>query len=151
VIDWRSLPERPPSEVEWEELLVKLDIAPRALRAAVEDAPPGAALARTLMLAARREGWFGECLERLRAGEPVSLNVFFDVRVIDPAGAAQEALERYRRLRERNFSQLQRRGLEVWEWRSAEPDAITAYQLAQLMAWCDGETLRALRSVGAPA
>ena len=36
--DTRDLPERPPSEVEWEELLVKLDIAPRALRVAVDDA-----------------------------------------------------------------------------------------------------------------
>ncbi|HLM66422.1 MAG TPA: hypothetical protein VK358_02795, partial [Longimicrobium sp.] len=37
--DPRTFPARPPSEVEWEDLLVRVEIAPRALRIAVEDAP----------------------------------------------------------------------------------------------------------------
>ena len=38
-----AYPQRPPSEVEWEELLVKYEITPRALRLAAEDAGPGRA------------------------------------------------------------------------------------------------------------
>ena len=31
-------PEAPPSEVEWEDLLVRVELAPRALRLALDDA-----------------------------------------------------------------------------------------------------------------
>ncbi|HEX7239580.1 MAG TPA: hypothetical protein VF263_04910, partial [Longimicrobiaceae bacterium] len=34
-----GVPPLPPSVAEWEDLLVRLEIAPRALRAALEDAP----------------------------------------------------------------------------------------------------------------
>ena len=138
------LPERPPSEVEWEDLLVKLDIAPRAVRAAVEDAGPGAAVLSVLTDAVAREAWFAEALARLSAGETLPAENAPGER--DDASAAV-LLETLDRARGRNFAQVQRRGLGVWDWRAptAGGGEMTGYQLLQHMQRFDGETIARLR------
>ncbi|HEX5726048.1 MAG TPA: hypothetical protein VFX98_11320, partial [Longimicrobiaceae bacterium] len=66
-----SLPARPPSAAEWEELLVRLEIAPRAARLALEDAGARAgALRGPLLHLVRRERWLARALEALRDGKP---------------------------------------------------------------------------------
>jgi hypothetical protein len=150
VIDPRDLPARPPSEVEWEELLVKLEIAPRAIRVAVEDAADSPALHEIVRRAALMEHWWGERLEDLRAGRSFSLEVAFAGWSMDgePPNNRQ-ALEVLAAERERNFGKLQRRGLEVWEWRSelVEGHPLTAYQFAQLRAAADAEVIRSIRAL----
>ena len=139
------LPERPPSEVEWEDLLVKLDIAPRAVRAAVEDAAPGAAVLRALADAVAREAWFAEALARLSAGETLPAENASGEP--DEGASAAILLDTLDRARGRNYAQVQRRGLEVWDWRAPTSGGgeMTGYQLLQHMQRCDGQTIARLR------
>jgi hypothetical protein len=145
-----DLPERPPSEVEWEELLVKLDIAGRAFRVAVDDAADTPELHELVTLAALSEAWWGQRLEDLREGRRFSLNVGFGPWTVDGEPVSMRyALDSLLRDRERNFAKLQRRGLSVWEWRAelVEGRSITAYQFAQMRAMADAEILRQIRQL----
>lgn len=145
-----GLAARPPSEVEWEELLVRLEITPRALRLAVDDAGGDSPDARAVLQGALgREMWWDHVLPDLRAGRPIpgefSLDIERDGREPD-AGAMAEA---FARMRERNFAQVQRRGLGVWDWESPVEGlgaTLTAYQLLQYIARMDGEMLASLRA-----
>jgi hypothetical protein len=149
----QSFAERPPSEVEWEDLLVRLDIVPRAVRLAVEDVGDTPAVRGVLLRAVKREWTVGELyLPHLRSGErvPEFGRVSVDARVTreDREPDALDMAFAFARMRERNFAQLQRRGLGVWEWRSeveGGEGTVTAYQLMQWMAHEDAETLSALR------
>ena len=141
---------RPPSEVEWEDLLVRLEITPRALRLAVEDVGDSPQLRALLSVAAAREHGWGERLEDMREGRSFNENAGFGPAPEDGTGAA-EWVAVFTRQRERTFARVQRRGLEVWDWRSGpqpgnEPG--TAYQLLQVMAHTDGELLAAIRALG---
>jgi hypothetical protein len=136
--------------VEWEELLVRLEITPRALRLAVEDAGGDSPGARAVLQGALgRELWWDHILPDLRAGNPIlgefSLDIGRDGREPD-AGAMAEA---FARMRERNFAQVQRRGLGVWDWESPVEGlgaTLTAYQVLQYIARMDGEMLASLRA-----
>jgi hypothetical protein len=137
--------------VEWEELLVRLEIVPRALRLAVEDAGDSRAAREILARAVGGERWVHEILlPALRGGTPApgSPGALPDGES-ELDGAALAAA--FTSLRDRNFAQIQRRGLGVWEWRSeveGGSGSITAYQLMQWMARTDGELLAALRASG---
>jgi len=149
-MDPRDFPERPPSEVEWEELLVKLDIAGRAFRVAVDDAADSPELADLVARAAIAEAWWGQRLDDLRQGEPFSLKAGFGPWTIDGRPpTTREALDELVRHRTRNFAKLQRRGLEVWDWRSrlVEGYEITSYQFAQLRAHADAAFLQQVRAL----
>lgn len=145
-----TLAPRPPSEVEWEELLVRLEITPRALRLAVEDAGGDSPGARAVLQGALgREMWWDHILPDLRAGNPIlgefSLDIERNGREPD-AGAMADA---FARMRERNFAQVQRRGLGVWDWESPVQGlgaTLTAYQVLQYIARMDGEMLASLRA-----
>ena len=150
----QQFPERPPSEVEWEDLLVRLEIVPRALRLAVEDVGDSPKARKVLANAVGSEYWVHQVLlPALRSGTPVpgnpsaSLDIERDGNEPDAAGLAAA----FTSLRDRNFAQIQRRGLGVWEWRSeveGGSGSITAYQLMQWMARTDGELLAAVRASG---
>ena len=142
---------RPPSEVEWEELLVRLEITPRALRLAVEDAGGDSPELRVLLRDAfGAEMWWSEALQQLRESRPVQMNAavpMFDVGGREPD--AGELAQGFTELRERNFAQVQRRGLQVWDWQSGvagREETLTAYQLLQWIARRDGELLASLRA-----
>lgn len=140
-------PARPPSEVEWEELLVHLEVYPRILRNALEEAPDGAERARPLLeRLAAREGWLSEALEALRQDGRV------EPGAAPPAPGAPDAAAlawRIDSLRARSFARVQRRGLEVWEWSAAwggGGERVAAYPLLRQVALDDGEALAAVRA-----
>jgi hypothetical protein len=144
----------PPSEVEWEDLLVRYELAPRAVRLALDEDDPDTV---------RR----GDLLRVLITNERLTAALFAAMRegrdFADPFGAPQvmmlpgdpQALAaRFAELRGRNFAAVQRRGLEVWQWRTTtrEFGEITAYQMIQRSVDLDAGTLGALRAgSGAPA
>ena len=150
----QQFPERPPSEVEWEDLLVRLEIVPRALRLAVEDVGDSQKAREVLAHAVGSEAWVHQVLlPALRGGAPVpgspSASLDIEGNGNEPDAAALAAA--FASLRDRNFAQIQRRGLGVWEWRSpveGGSGSVTAYQLMQWMARTDGETLAAVRASG---
>ncbi len=143
--DPRTLPARPPSEVEWEDLLVRVEIAPRALRVAVEDAPAGhpgvtEALAHGVIAERDLQGMLEAVVDGRELPERMEdAGVAFD--------DAPSLVAEYARLRMRSFVMVQRRGLNVWDWTvlgGPYPGA-TAYQLFQCAARRDGLLLDAVR------
>jgi hypothetical protein len=145
-MDPRAYPERPPSEVEWEELLVRLEIAPRALRIAVEEAPAGHPAVREALTA----GLVGEVLvqsaiEAMAAGREPETGLG-----VEAGGSDAELLSRFAGLRARTFAMVQRRGLNVWEWTAPGtlwPGA-TAYQVLLAAMHTDAMLLDAVRGAG---
>jgi len=148
-------PAAPPSEVEWEELLVRYELTPRALRAALDDAEmDGDArervgdLLRTLVV---NELQAAALFAAMRDGRPVGGRTRIEVLSAEP----RAAYERFAALRGRNFAAVQRRGLEVWTWRAESPwmGTVTAHQLILASTALDAETLagvrEALRGAGA--
>ena len=68
----------------------------------------------------------------------------------DPAPSTPEGgapLDHFGALRGRHFAWIQRRGLEVWEWRTTaeEGGTVTAYQALQAMVMGDAELLARIR------
>jgi hypothetical protein len=144
--DPRTLPARPPSEVEWEDLLVRLEIMPRALRVAIEDAPADSpALVGTLRDGVRAEAALQTMLEAMVDGRELPAAIGEGAR--ETPDDAQALLAEYARLRMRSFVMVQRRGLNVWDWRvrGGPHDGATAYQLFQAAAQTDGMLLAAVR------
>lgn len=144
--DLDRFPERPPSEVEWEELLVKYEIAPRALAVAVsdvEDAEAGPAIEdalRTLLGAEHRASLL---FAAMREGRPV------EDRATGPGLDGVRAMaDAFAQLRERNFNAVQRRGIDVWEWAAEEGGArVTPYRLILASVARDGEALAMVREL----
>jgi hypothetical protein len=145
--DPRTLPARPPSEVEWEELLVRLEIAPRALRIAVDEAPAGhPAVPRALLDGVAAESALQATVEAMVDGREAPGGAGMEEVRAD----AGELLGRFAQLRARTFAMVQRRGLNVWQWTArggAWPGA-TAYQILQAAARSDAMLLDAVRGAG---
>ncbi len=141
-----GVPPHPPSIAEWEDLLVRLEIAPRALRVTLEDASPDDAEVRALVAAAAaREAVRQRAMEALQAGAPLPL----DDAPEAPGGPddVPSLAERFRSLRMRTFAMAQRRGVDVWAWQSSDEAGrtLTVYQLFTRMVRDDGALLAALR------
>jgi hypothetical protein len=141
-----ALPPEPPSEVEWEELLVRVEVAPRALRLAVDDAPHARAgvretLRQAFLWEARLQTSLASMAGVPAPAEPAETEAGVET---DPADAVREI----GRLRARSFAMVQRRGLGVWRWRaSGGPFAgATAYQLLAATVQHDRRTLDAVRA-----
>jgi len=148
-------PAVPPSEVEWEELLVRYELTPRALRAVLDDAEMDGGvrervgdLLRALVV---HELQATELFAAMRDARPVLQAPRIEVMAADP----RAAYARFAALRGRNFAAVQRRGLEVWGWRTEAPmwGSVTAHQLILASTALDAETLagvrEALRGAGA--
>lgn len=150
------VPAQPPSIAEWEDLLVRLDIAPRAVRVAVDDiAHPGEEVLRVLQLAAAREVWYSAVIENLRLGQSFSLNVGFGPITFgeegkEREGSALDLCRAFEATRTRNFAQVQRRGVEVWKWEAPVTGGrtMTVYQMLTMVAQADAETLAMIRAAG---
>jgi hypothetical protein len=125
-----------------------MEITPRALRAAVDDAPAGhSAVLRELGGAVARERWLAGLLDDLREGKPVRLAGV--PGGAGEAGTAEELLDEFSRLRGRNFARVQRRGIDVWDWKSdTEDGTLTAYQALLMTTRADGALLAATRAAG---
>jgi hypothetical protein len=139
--------EMPPSEPEWEDLLVRYEIAPRALRVALADGdaegPARERIGDLLRAAVMLELWTAELLRAMRDGTPPDPGARMRIAGDDRAALVSKFAD----LRARNFAAVQRRGLEVWRWRTEAPGQgpVTAYQLIQSAVAQDGETLAAVR------
>lgn len=144
-------PERPPSEVEWEELLVRYEITPRALRLAVEDASPGAAgrIAAPLGRLLAWERWTAGALEALREGRSVTPPETAS-SPDDPSADPMRTVEEISALRGRSFAAVQRRGIDVWNWSGALPDGttLTPFRLLSAAVAMDGAVLADVRRGG---
>lgn len=143
-------PARPPSEVEWEDLLLRMDIAPRALALAVEDAGPrGGSVLPDLKAAVLGEEWLGGAIEALREGRAIQRGGDFLLQLPNEHDLGKRYLGGFSSRRARNFSMLQRRGINVWDW-SADVDgaAVTMYQLVSAVVDADGERLARVRQAG---
>jgi hypothetical protein len=137
---------RPASEVEWEDLLIRLEIVPRVVRNTMDGADaaePG--LVALMDEVVRREARVGRWVETLAAaaagaGAPAAAGE-------EPAGDAEWLSHRFASLRARTFVMVQRRGLEVWGWAGElEPGrTATVHQLLSWLAEQDGRALLDLR------
>lgn len=144
-----GISHRPASVGDWEELLVRLEITPRALRNAIEDATPGdPAVREQITLAVVHETLCLDRLERLREGR----SIVADAGGVIPPGEQDTPalLEAFARLRGRTFATVQRRGLEVWDWTSPLiPDGtLTVYPLLRALSAHDGRILAEVRAAG---
>jgi hypothetical protein len=138
-----SLPALPPAVAEWEDLLVRLEIMPRALRGTLEGRDGrDPAVRATLRELLDRELRVGQWLERAAFGDAV------DAPLQPAADADARWLEdRFVAVRARNFAMVQRRGVDVWEWAGEMDGArITVYQLLSWLMRSDAAVLAALRS-----
>lgn len=147
--DYAVYLDAPESEVEWEELLVRYELGPRALRVALDDLGDDEGMAervgdllRGLVL---NELQAAALFAAMREREPVSTEPRMEMLASTP----RAAYERYTELRGRNFATLQRRGIEVWAWRTEAPvgGTVTAHQLVLASTALDGETLAGIRMV----
>lgn len=139
--------DAPASEVEWEELLVRYELGPRALRVALDDlgddegtAERVGELLRGLVLHELRAA---DLFAAMRERRPASTERGMEIRASTP----RAAYERYAELRGRNFAAMQRRGIDVWGWRTEAPGrgTVTAHQLILSSTALDGETLAGIR------
>jgi hypothetical protein len=139
-------PARPPSEVEWEELLARLDLAPRAFQLAADDAEGNPRVVHVLASAFALEHWFATALKELQAGGSIPLDFGYTPGA-GGASAVREVLDGFSALRARNFAALQRRGISVWEWSAAtkEGGRVTTFQAASAVVEMDGRHLAVLR------
>ncbi|HEX6925643.1 MAG TPA: hypothetical protein VF167_09435 [Longimicrobiaceae bacterium] len=141
----RELPTRPDSVAEWEDLLVRLEIAPRAVRVTLEEVEDRTSAARALRSATYREAEVGRLLE-VAADLPRSVGR--EAGVLAEDGLSDLSI-RFASLRARTFAMVQRRGLEVWEWRAPLPSGfpVTVHQLLLWLAKQDAALLAELRRV----
>lgn len=143
-------PPRPPSEVEWEDLLLRLEIAPRALALAVEDAGGrGASLLPDLKTAVLSDEWLGHAIEALSEGRPLARGGDFLLQLPNEHDLGKRYLVAFASRRARNFAMLQRRGIGVWDWRAeVDGEPVTMYQLVCAVVDADGERLARVRQAG---
>jgi hypothetical protein len=136
------LPALPEAVAEWEDLLVRLEIMPRAVYGALEE--PGASdddRAAALAELLDRERKVGRWLEEAAFGSAESAATP-DAPGADPRWLA----DRFAAVRARNFAMLQRRGVDVWAWAgNFDGTRVTVYQLLAGLLRCDAAVLAALR------
>jgi len=138
-------PPHPAHVADWEDLLVRLEIAPRALRVTLEDAPAGDPEVRALVArAAAGERAFQRAMEAMQAGAPLPDAA---PRPEEEEGDARSLAEAFSSLRMRTFAMAQRRGVDVWAWQAADAEGrtLTVYQLFTRMVREDARLLAALR------
>jgi hypothetical protein len=145
-LEFRETDARPPGIAEWEELLIRLEIAPRALRIAVEEAPDTPALRATLRELLAAEVLRIAQIDAMTAGE--SVPSVSDQPHVDAGATAEHLAIEFNRLRARLFARAQRRGISVWEWEGATEDGskVSAYQLLVGAMKKDAALLAAARS-----
>jgi hypothetical protein len=120
---------RPPGIAEWEELLIRLEIAPRALRIAIEEAPDTPEMRGLLSDLLAAESLRIAQVDAMIHDAPVPGTA--DVPHVEEDADAEALAVEFARLRARLFARAQRRGIDVWEWEGRREDGgtVSAYQL----------------------
>ena len=139
-------PPHPPHLADWEDLLVRLEIAPRALRVTLEDAPADDPETRAIVArAAAAERAFQRMMEAMQAGDPLP-GAAPDAAPAE-SGDVRTLAEAFTSVRMRTFAMAQRRGVDVWAWQSADAAGrtLTVYQLFNRMVREDARLLAELR------
>lgn len=147
MLDFSRHPALPPSVGVWEDLLVRYEIAPRALRLAVADAAPehAAGVMMPLGMLLSAELMAAGALKAMREGGTITGDGFG----VEDAGAAgaEGLVAEYTTLRARNFAAVQRRGVDVWEWSARWGDGtVTPFRLLSAAVAFDGAMLDAVRA-----
>ncbi|MEX2572364.1 MAG: hypothetical protein WD737_13780 [Gemmatimonadota bacterium] len=141
------VPRRPPSEFEWEDLLVRIEVMPKALRVALEQLPAQhPSVLPVLAAAGDREAGVRDFIERASGepGRPAALKTGAQSTAVH-----EDALDRFVRIRTRNFAMLQRRGIDVWNWEAhvADGETATIHQVLTVLSQEDVKALAALRDL----
>ena len=167
----QKLAELPESEVEWEDLLLRMEIMSRVVRVEMENVAADEVHPILLELVEREKAVQGLLEEA--AGIPsngsenpsadgspgksepaapghdgVALSSGIVGTSADADSPSIEApVDHFVRLRARNFAMLQRRGIEVWKWRvhPIPGSGATVFQLLSFLVARDVESLRLLR------
>ena len=140
-------PPHPAHVADWEDLLVRLEIAPRALRVTLEDAPADDPEVRAVVArAAAGERVFQRAMEAMQAGDPLP---DLAQTAEEGGGDTRSLAEAFTSLRMRTFAMAQRRGVDVWAWQAADAEGrtLTVYQLFTRMVREDARLLAALRDL----
>jgi len=139
--------ESPDSEVEWEDLLLRIELMQRALRVVLEEVDRESdEVGEVLLALVMRERSVRDFLEAAAGLAEGELNASA------PGGAPDrdpdlDPLGQFLRLRARNFAMVQRRGVAVWGWSAPTTtgDSATPHQVLQLLARADVAALAELR------
>lgn len=158
---------RPESEFEWEDLLVRLELMPRALRVTMGEVGASREVDSLLEALLKRELVVARFLEAAadraapagaghRPEDPAPLPTSPTAASDDETqGLVYQAdtLERFTSIRARSFAMMQRRGIDVWAWSGPLEDGsvATVYQVLADLVRSDVDTLAALRRTRAGA
>ncbi|MBA4158063.1 MAG: hypothetical protein H0X65_11375 [Gemmatimonadetes bacterium] len=152
-----GLPHRPSHIAEWEDLLVRYELGPRAVRHAVEEVEGDESAAASgswrvadhLAHLAEREAEAGAWLQALQQGQELKPWAAAEAHRGASRTEPTSDLERYTVHRNRNFARVQRRGVDVWEWESSHAlfGAVTAFQLLSYQVRHDGRHLARIREI----
>lgn len=141
-------PPRPVSEVEWEDLLLRIEVMPRALRFALEEmGRDSSRVAEVLRDLAENEDRARRFLEAALGLEANSVPTADEAT--QPIALKADAMDRFMRLRVRNFAMAQRRGIAIWELSVPveSGERATVHQLFAYLAETDARALKALRAI----
>lgn len=151
-----ALPTRPPHVADWEDLLLRFELGPRAVRntlplAAERWGTPREQAERSALPYLNRlllaEAELSEWMEALRDGRSPAGEWGAAERGAAEQANTEFALSRFESLRSRNFAMLQRRGVNVWDWTVNHPlyGEVTAFQVVSAAVRRDGRLLAELR------
>lgn len=148
---FRDFAEHPADIAEWEELLARFELMPKAVSSSLAQIDAHWAQIHPVLAGMlTRESWAAEALGALRgAGElPATPNPRAPAVSRDD-GERVAVCRQLADLRGRNFAQLQRRGLGVWEWLAERPGGVplTTNRLIRHLVQQDGRSLQALRAL----
>lgn len=157
---YAGIPELPPAVAEWEELLLRLELGPRAVRNLLEELPSdrwqvkgaeGWSLHDHVAHLAAREAALTERLPMLHESAEL---VPWDAERTSSLDGYNETdalrhLDHFSTYRARNFGFVQRRGLEVWYWAARHPEhgRVTAYQFLSGVVRHDTRHLARMRDL----
>jgi hypothetical protein len=145
----RRLPERPISEFEWEDLLLRIELMPRALKVVLEQLGEDNDVVRQVLEAlVEREEWAARFLEGAAVHAAGCAQPF--ARRGQMVILHEDKLDRFVRFRIRNFAMVQRRGIGVWGWsvEAGDSQPATVFQLFTHLAQSDVNSLSTLRGTG---
>jgi hypothetical protein len=151
-----GFPAQPRDVAEWEDLLIRFEIAPRALRHTLESARGGIdvpdpslrRVADQLRHLAEREAEAWQWMQALREGG--KLRVWAGGPRPDATAAdrpLRDDLDRFTSFRSRNFAWVQRRGVDVWGWSASHEKfgEVTPFRLISYLVRHDGHHLARIR------